>query len=267
MVINLGSVESRRARITATLFILLGAGALNLAVVESASGRMSGVVAGILIVAAVALIVVMIPVFWTAWRLSARRLIIEPTGIRWHDPKGRSWALPWHELAAVSISLDPPAETPDTTNLKRARAAVDSPGKVARLDLFPADPGVRSRHPEMEHLWEIHRRLPATAVAVRRHPPDRGGDEPPPAAPVPGPGAAPGALSTARGASGGRNGGHLLIQNAHTTAYPIDQPGPFRSTPSSAERSNRYHTSRRHGPGRSPTAATASSRSPSTACR
>ena len=156
MVINLGSVESRRARITATLFILLGAGALNLAVVESANGRMNGVVAGILIVAAVALIVVMIQVFWTAWRLSARRLIIEPTGIRWHDPKGRSWALPWHELAAVSISLDPPAETPDTTNLKRARAAVDSPGKVARLDLFPADPGVRSRHPEMEHLWEIH---------------------------------------------------------------------------------------------------------------
>lgn len=158
MVINLGSVESRRARITATLFILLGAGALNLAVVESANGRMNGVVAGILIVAAVALIVVMIPVFWTAWRLSARQLIIEPAGIRWHDPKGRSWTLPWHELAAVSISLHAQTETPDSMVGMCAGAAVDSLGKAVRagLVLLPADPGVRSRHPEMERLWEIH---------------------------------------------------------------------------------------------------------------
>ncbi|MEO3789347.1 hypothetical protein ABGB14_04000 [Nonomuraea sp. B10E15] len=27
---------------------------------------------------------------------------------------------------------------------------------MVRLDLFPADPGFRSRHQEMEHLWEFH---------------------------------------------------------------------------------------------------------------
>ena len=119
---------------------------------------MNGVVAGILIVAAVALIVVMIPVFWTAWRLSARQLIIEPAGIRWHDPKGRSWTLPWHELAAVSISLHAQTETPDSMVGMCAGAAVDSLGKAVRagLVLLPRTLGCAAVTLEMERLWEIH---------------------------------------------------------------------------------------------------------------
>jgi hypothetical protein len=57
---------------------------------------------------------------------------------------------------------------------------------LVRLDLFPGDPGFRERHPEMEHLWELHRvrsgyRLPLGSAprfippmdeALRRYPPD-----------------------------------------------------------------------------------------------
>ena len=41
------------------------------------------------------------------WRRKARprRLVIEPQGLRWEE-KGRRWAVPWYELAAVALSYD-----------------------------------------------------------------------------------------------------------------------------------------------------------------
>ncbi len=75
-----------------------------------------------------------------------RRLIIEQAGLRWVDPAGTSWALAWPELAAVSISR--------TVNRRPKLTPAET---MVRLDLFPADAGVRQRHPEMEHLWEFHR--------------------------------------------------------------------------------------------------------------
>ncbi|MCG5215330.1 hypothetical protein [Streptosporangium sp. KLBMP 9127] len=91
----------------------------------------------------------LLPVF--AWQKLARprELIFEADGVRWDDPEGRPWAVQWHELAGVRISR---------TQQRRVKPADYIMRKVmVRLDLFPADPGFRLRHPEMEHLWEFHR--------------------------------------------------------------------------------------------------------------
>jgi len=159
-VIDIGSAESRRAGIAAALLILLAVGALALGLVEAANGRMNGATIGVLIFGGVLLIVGLIPIFRATRYFRPRRLIIEQAGIRWDDPKGKSWAVPWPELAAVSISLHEKAEAPDfTVSGVLAGAAVDKTlGKVVRvrLDLYPADAWVRSRHPEMAHLWEAY---------------------------------------------------------------------------------------------------------------
>ena len=160
-VVDIGSAEGRRAGIAATLLILLGAGALVLGGIEAANGRLDGATVGVLIFGAALLLLGLIPIFRAARYFRPRRLIIEPTGIRWDDPKDKSWAVPWHDLAAVSISLHEKVEAPDTSlGGMLAGAVVDKTlGKVVRvrIDLFPADPWVRSRHPEMEHLWEAHK--------------------------------------------------------------------------------------------------------------
>lgn len=82
-----------------------------------------------------------------SWRAVTRprSLVLEPAGIRWIDPRGSSWSVAWPELAAVSVSR--------TVN-RNPRKLVSS--AMVRLDLFPADPGFRQRHPEMERLWEFH---------------------------------------------------------------------------------------------------------------
>jgi hypothetical protein len=160
-VIDVGTAEGRRAAIAAALLILLGLGALTLGFVEAANGRMNAGAVGVLIFGAILLILGFIPVINSKRYFRPRRLIIEQAGIRWDDPKGKSWAMPWHELAAVSISLHEKAEGPEISLTGAlADAAVDKTlGKVVRvrLDLFPANPGIRGRHPEMEHLWEFHK--------------------------------------------------------------------------------------------------------------
>ncbi|MEU6789386.1 hypothetical protein ABZ912_60275 [Nonomuraea angiospora] len=83
-----------------------------------------------------------------AWRKLSRprKLVFDNFGVHWDGPT--PWAAPWNELAGVSISRTRPRRVKPTDYLIR-RTRV-------RLDLFPADPGFRTRHPGMEHLWELH---------------------------------------------------------------------------------------------------------------
>ncbi|MFG1960226.1 hypothetical protein [Nonomuraea sp. NPDC049028] len=84
------------------------------------------------------------------WRKLSRprRLVFDGYGVRWDDPQGRPWSAPWAELSGVGISR---------TQQRRVKLADYIMRKVmVRLDLFPADPGFRARHPELEHLWEFH---------------------------------------------------------------------------------------------------------------
>lgn len=100
----------------------------------------SGVVGGLLLLIAVIAVLL--------WRVLTRprSLVIEQAGVRWIDPRGSSWSIAWAELAAISVSR--------TVN-RNPRKLVSS--AMVRLDLFPADPGFRQRHPEMERLWELQR--------------------------------------------------------------------------------------------------------------
>ncbi|GAB3407970.1 hypothetical protein GCM10027569_20590 [Flindersiella endophytica] len=74
-----------------------------------------------------------------------RKLLIEPGGIRWEDPKGAPWAVPWNELAGVAIST--------ATKISRGQA-ITTTRTLVRVDLFPADQGFQSRHPQLANLWE-----------------------------------------------------------------------------------------------------------------
>jgi hypothetical protein len=85
-----------------------------------------------------------------AWRKVSRprRLVFDGHGVRWDDPQGKPWSVPWMELSGLGISR---------TQQRRVRLADYIMRRtMVRLDLFPADAGFRSRHPEMEHLWEFH---------------------------------------------------------------------------------------------------------------
>ena len=87
-----------------------------------------------------------------------RKLVFEPGGIRWDDPQGAPWAIPWTELAHVSVNKHSPKQVgPESVQDKIVGAASDKiVGERAhvRLDLYPADPSFAGRHPELAHLWE-----------------------------------------------------------------------------------------------------------------
>jgi hypothetical protein len=101
----------------------------------------AGVIGGILLL--LGLVVV------SSWQklTRPRRLVFDQDGIRMDDPGGKPWFVAWHELGAVAISR----------TVQTKVKATDMRRTLVRLDMFPADPGFRARHPEMEHLWELHR--------------------------------------------------------------------------------------------------------------
>ena len=91
----------------------------------------------------------LIPVFMWKKISRPRKLVFEPQGVRWDDPQGQPWAVPWNELAAVSISR--------TIERRVQLHQYLIPRKImVRLDLFPGDSAFRQRHPEMEYMWEFH---------------------------------------------------------------------------------------------------------------
>ncbi|RBQ14505.1 hypothetical protein DP939_40280 [Spongiactinospora rosea] len=101
------------------------------------------------IIGLVFLLIGLLPVI--AWRklTRPRKLVFDMGGVRWDDPQGKPWAVPWHDLSAVVISRSKqPRVQPSDYVLRKI---------MVRLDLHPADPAFRGRHPEMEHLWEFHR--------------------------------------------------------------------------------------------------------------
>jgi hypothetical protein len=81
-----------------------------------------------------------------------RKLVFEPGGIRWDDPRGSPWAVAWPELAAVSISKHRALRVNDHLTQAATDKVLGERAHV-RVDLFPADPGFAQRHPQMAHLW------------------------------------------------------------------------------------------------------------------
>lgn len=157
VVIDVGKTNARKAVTGATV-----AGAIGLLAVGSALfGAVNGGVGAVLVVGLIGMLFLILPIGLIVRRDKVFRpqlLVFEPVGLRWHDPRGAPWLVPWPELAAVSISKHSPKQVgPESISDKLVGAASDKiAGERAhvRLDLYPADPGFAGRHPEMAHLWQ-----------------------------------------------------------------------------------------------------------------
>lgn len=157
VVIDVGKTDGRKAVIGAIVAGVIG----MIAVISSLAGGVDGGGAGV----AVGLIfgvLFLLPALFVVIRRNKvfrpRKLVFEPAGLRWDDPHGAPWAVPWGELAAVAISKHTPMQVgSESLSDKLSGAATEKMlGERAhvRLDFYPADPGFAGRHPELAHLWE-----------------------------------------------------------------------------------------------------------------
>jgi hypothetical protein len=151
VVIDIGRTAGRQAVVGSAV-----AGAIGLvAIVAGLAGEVDGggeVVA--IIIGVLFLLPAVLTIAFGKLVFRPRKLVFEPRGIRWDDPRGAPWAVAWHELATVSISKHRALRVNDHV----VHAATDKVlGERAhvRLDLFPADRGFAQRHPQMAHLWGL----------------------------------------------------------------------------------------------------------------
>ncbi len=156
LVIDVGSTDGKKAAIGAVVAGVVGliaiVSSLAGAVDGGAGAQILGIVIGLLFLLPTILVIVKRDKVFRP-----RKLVFEPAGIRWDDPRGAPWAVPWSELAAVSVSKHTPMEVDHSLNAKVSGAITDKVvGERAhvRLDLYPADPSFPGRHPELAHLWE-----------------------------------------------------------------------------------------------------------------
>jgi hypothetical protein len=157
VVVDVGKTNGRKAIAGSVV-----AGALGLtAVISGIAGAVDGGAGVGAVVIIIGLLLLALPVAMIVRKdkiFRPHRLVFEAGGLRWDDPKGAPWAVPWSELAAVAISKHSPQQVgPESIQDKLVGAASDKMlGERAhvRLDIYPADPSFSMRHPEMAHLWE-----------------------------------------------------------------------------------------------------------------
>lgn len=157
VIVDVGKTNGRKAIVGAVV-----AGALGLtAVISGLVGAVDGGSGGVIVAMIFGLLLLALPVMLIVRKdkiFRPHRLIFEAAGLRWDDPKGAPWAVPWSELAAVSVSKHSAAQVgPESVQDKIVGATTDKMlGERAhvRLDIHPADPSFSMRHPEMAHLWE-----------------------------------------------------------------------------------------------------------------
>jgi hypothetical protein len=144
VMIDLAEGTATKSIAVAAICGVIGLVSIIAALVGAVSGGMGGrifiVVLGLVFLGIAALVL-------SKYKMITRprKLLIEPGGIRWEDPKGAPWAVPWHDLAGVAIST--------ATKISRGQA-ITTTRTLVRIDLFPADQGFQSRHPQLANLWE-----------------------------------------------------------------------------------------------------------------
>ncbi|WP_206067582.1 hypothetical protein [Nonomuraea composti] len=147
VVLDVGADAKAKALIGGSVSGVIGLIAIFSALTgQTTGGAGAGVAVGV--IGLVFLVIGLLPVI--AWKKVGRprRLVFDGFGVRWDDPQGRPWAVAWAELSGVGISRTVQRRVKLADYLVRRT--------MVRLDLFPADPGFRGRHPDMEHLWEFH---------------------------------------------------------------------------------------------------------------
>ncbi|MFL6126946.1 hypothetical protein [Actinophytocola sp.] len=157
VVVDVGRTNARKAVIGATVAGVIGL----IALVSGIFGAVDGGIGVGMIAVVIGLLFLILPVGLVVRRdkvFRPQHLVFDAAGLRWDDPRGAPWMVPWSELAAVAISKHSPKSVgPESLQDKIVGAASDRiAGERAhvRLDFFPADPGFAGRHPEIAHLWE-----------------------------------------------------------------------------------------------------------------
>lgn len=157
VVIDVGKTNGRKAVIGAVVAGALGLGTLFAGLAGAVDG---GVGVGIVVIV-IGLVLLALPVGLVVRRdkiFRPHRLVFEAAGLRWDDPQGAPWLVPWSELAAVSVNKHAPKAYGSPTLQDKIVDSISDriAGERAyvRLDFYPADPGFAGRHPEIAHLWE-----------------------------------------------------------------------------------------------------------------
>ncbi|TDC81328.1 hypothetical protein [Actinomadura sp. 7K507] len=137
--VDVGNAQTRQIAVGGTV-----AGAIGLiAVISAITGNVDGGTGTRVAAFAIGLVFTLIGALpLLMWRIAfrPRRILFDAGGLRWDDPTGSPWAVPWSELAGVTFTYPEPS-----TGGERLASSVN-------LDLRPAEPGFRDAHPEMEHL-------------------------------------------------------------------------------------------------------------------
>jgi hypothetical protein len=131
------------------LMLVVCGGIGGVSVVSAFVGAVDGGVVGRIVggtLGAVFLLLGVLPLALHRRLTRPRRLVIEPAGVRWDDPRGAPWRMAWQEMAAVSVST--------AAKVSGVGTGFSSRTTLVRLDLVPRDAEVFARHPEMRHLWE-----------------------------------------------------------------------------------------------------------------
>lgn len=155
VVLDVGTADTRKVIIGAVVSGVIGL----LAVIAGLAGAVdggTGIAITVIVVGALFLIPGILTITLRRKVFRPRRLVFEPAGLRWDDPQGAPWAIPWRELAAVSVEKHTPIKVSQNVGERLAEATADKMiGERGHLwlDLHPADPGFAARHPELAHLW------------------------------------------------------------------------------------------------------------------
>jgi hypothetical protein len=157
VVLDVGKVNGRKAIVGAVVAGVVGLVAIVAGLAGAVDGG-AGVGIAVTVVGVLFLIPVVLVVAGRNKLFRPRRLVFEPGGIRWDDPAGAPWAIPWRELAAVSVNKHSAREVgPQSVSDAIVGAATEKIAgerALVRLDMFPADPTFHGRHPELAHLWQ-----------------------------------------------------------------------------------------------------------------
>jgi hypothetical protein len=159
VVLDVGATMKKQSLTGAIVALVVGLVAIGAGAFGAVDGG-AGVTIVAIAIGAVFVLIGLLPLMMRKKINRPRRLVFEQAGVRWDDPQGVPWAVGWNELVAVSISKHAPLEVKrPSLGEKLADAAKEKmigEHVMVRLDLYPADPGFRARHPQMEPLWEMH---------------------------------------------------------------------------------------------------------------
>ncbi|MFD0905214.1 hypothetical protein [Actinomadura sediminis] len=147
--VNVADLQARQMVVGMAVAGFFGAVAVAAAVTGNVDGG-TGVRVAAFVIGLVFSLIGVLPLLM--WRVAfrRRRLVLDASGIRWDDPDGRPWAVPWAELSGVRLANPEPD------------AGGTRVGPEVSLLLYPAGPEFRAAH-----QWSI---WPSTNPANRASP-------------------------------------------------------------------------------------------------